>query len=79
MILENKVYMINPRKYYRGFSFVSAENTLEANRYIEKFMKDDPNNYSDSFGYTYVAQGDLLKNLYSTDKGIIFCGIEYVG
>lgn len=74
-----KVYKIEPRRYYHGMSLVAAESVEEANEFIDSFIKKDVHNYGDSWGYCYVSECDIIEDVFSENKGIVFCGIYYYG
>lgn len=74
------IYEIYPSKScYRGISLVAAETVEQANEFINEFIKSDPDNYEDSWGYSYVDGDDLLEHLFSDEPGIIKYGIYYYG
>ena len=75
----HNVYKINSTYYYFGVSFVAADNVDEANAFIDSFKKSDPENIFDSRGYENVTEDDVVDNLYSDIKGIVYKGICYTG
>ena len=75
----NKVYLVDPEKYYGGWNLVAAENAEEACNIIRAFQEQDPNNRLDSWGYSMVAEWDEIPDLYSPIKGIIYDHIYYNG
>lgn len=78
--MKYNVYEIEPRLgCYHGLSLVAAESVEEANRIIKEFIKSDPNNHMDSWGYSQVSEYDLIEGLYSEKDGIIHMGIYYYG
>ena len=77
--MKYKVYVIDSRAYYAGKSLVAAESAEEANKIIDAFIKDDPHNYADSWGYYHVDEYEAVEGVYSEQKGIIYRGIYYTG
>ena len=78
--MKYKVYEISPRlSCYRGLSLVAAESVEKANQIIRKFITDDPNNNMDSWGYSHVAEYNIIEGLYSEQEGIVHMGIYYYG
>ena len=75
----HNVYKINSKCYYSGISFVAADNADEANAFIDSFKKSDPENIFDSRGYENVTEDNVVDNLYSDIKGIIYKDIYYCG
>lgn len=73
------VYKIDSTNYYSGISLVVAENSKEANSFIDSFKKADINNYSHSRGYSYVEECDKLEGVFGDSKGITYYGIFYSG
>lgn len=76
-----KVYQVTTRyaRCFRGMSLVAAENANEANKIIDKEMKEDIHNYHDMWGYGTVDKNDIIENVYSEVKGIVLYGIYYCG
>lgn len=74
-----KVYKIDSVVCYFGFSLVSANNAIEANKFIEEFKKEDIGNRYNSFGYSFVDESDILEGIFSNEKGIVHYGICYGG
>ena len=74
-----KVYCINSKSCYRGLSLVAADNAEEANSIIERFKDFDKDNKLDSLGYELVDEDDVIKSVYSEEKGIMLYGIYYIG
>ena len=73
------IYEIYPSKScYRGISLVAAETVKQANEFISEFIKSDPHNDKDSWGYDYVDDSPL-EHLFSDEPGIIKYGIYYNG
>lgn len=72
-----KVYQIRSTCYYRGIGLVAAESVIEANKFIDNFIANDPNNTYDSWGCEHVNELDCIKILQSKEKGIILFGIYY--
>jgi hypothetical protein len=78
--MKYKVYEITPRLgCYQGFALVAANSAEEANHFIDKFIKDDPENKMDSWGYSKVSEHDVIEDAYSESEGIIRHGIFYYG
>ena len=77
--MKYKVYIIDSEGYYAGSSLVAAESAEEANKIIDAFVKDDPHNYADSWGYCHVDEYEAIEGIYSERKGIIYRGIYYTG
>lgn len=78
--MKCKVYRVTPRLgCYGGWSLVAAHTAEEANQIINKFIKDDPKNYMDSWGYDQVSEYDVVENVYSEQEGIVYMGIYYSG
>lgn len=78
--MNYKVYEVQPRLgCYRGLSLVAATSAEDANRIIKEFIKSDPNNHMDSWGYSQVSEYNLIEGLYSEKDGIIHMGIYYYG
>ena len=77
--MKYKVYVIDSKGYYAGKSLVAAESVEEANKIIDAFVKDDPHNYADSWGYCHVDEYEAIDGIYSEQKGIIYQGIYYSG
>ena len=78
--MKYKVYEISPKlSCYRGLSLVATESAEKANQIIRKFINDDPNNNMDSWGYSYVAEYNIIEGLYSEQEGIVHMGIYYYG
>ena len=79
-LIKYNVYEVRPRLgCYRGMSLVAAKSVEEANRIIKSFVKSDPKNFYDSWGYSQVFEHDLIEGLYSEKEGIIHMGIYYYG
>ena len=57
----------------------AAESAEEANKIIDAFVKDDPHNYCDSWGYCHVDEYEAVEGVYSEQKGIVYRGIYYTG
>ena len=74
-----KVYKIEPRRYYHGMALVAAESVEEANEFINSFIKKDVRNYGDSWRYCHVSEYDIIEDIFSKNKGIVFCEIYYYG
>lgn len=77
--MKYKVYVIDSESHYTGTSLVAAESAEEANKIIDTFVKDDPHNYCDSWGYCHVDEYEAIEGVYSEQKGIIYRGIYYTG
>lgn len=77
--MKYKVFIIDSEAYYSGKSIVAAESAEEANKFIDEFISNDPHNNSDSWGYSHVDEGDVLSDIYSEAKGIVYYGIHYTG
>lgn len=78
--MKYNVYEIEPRlSCYRGFSLVAAKSVEEANRIIKEFIKSDPQNHWDSWGYSQVSEYKLIENMYAEKEGIVHMGIYYYG
>ena len=78
--MKYKVYEVEPRlSCYHGMSLVAAESAVEANHIIQDFVKSDPKNLYDSWGYGRVSEYDLIEGVYSENKGIVHMGIYYYG
>ena len=77
--MKYKVYVIDSEAHYTGTSLVAAESAEEANKIIDAFVKDDPHNYCDSWGYCHVDEYEAIEGVYSEQKGIIYRGIYYTG
>ena len=78
--MKYRVYEIQPRlNCYRGLSLVAAKSVEEANRIIKEFIKSDPSNHMDSWGYGQVSEHGLIEGLYAEKDGIIHMGIYYYG
>ncbi len=78
--MKYNVYEIQPRLgCYHGLSLVAAESAEEANRIIKEFIKSDPKNHMDSWGYSQVSEYSLIEGLYSEKEGIVHMGIYYYG
>lgn len=73
-----KVYAVQPDVCYGGMALVAAENADEANSFIKRKKENDVNNSYDSWGYTSVVECDAISDVYSKEKGIVYCGIRYV-
>ena len=71
------VYRISSTSDYRGYSLVAAENSSQANVFIEAFKQSDPNNAYDSMGYNFVDESDRISNIYSDISGFILNRIYY--
>ena len=69
--MKYKVYVIDSKGYYAGKSLVAAECAEEANKIIDAFVKDDPHNHADSWGYCHVDEYEVIENIYSEQQG--FC------
>lgn len=74
-----KVYKVESELSYTGTSLVAARSAEEANKYIDDFRERDKDNKSDSWGYCYVNESDVLENIFSKESGIIDYGIRYSG
>lgn len=76
------VYLIDTHTGYFGTALVAAKNIEEANEFIAKYKQEDIGNEQNSLGFCNVDELDLLDNVYSNKKGIIFnaimCGGYYV-
>ena len=78
--MKYKVYEISPKlSCYHGMSLVAAESAEEANHIIKDFVKSDPKNFYDSWGYSQVSESNLIEGVYSENKGIVHMGIYYYG
>ena len=78
--MKYKVYEVTPRLgCYQGMSLVAANSAEDANRIIDKFIKDDPHNQMDSWGYSKVNEYDVIEGIYSEIEGIVHMGIFYYG
>lgn len=78
--MKYNVYEVRPRLgCYHGMSLVAAESAEEANRIIEDFVKSDPKNFYDSWGYGQVSESDLIEGVYSENKRIVHMDIHYCG
>mgnify|MGYP006981388353 FL=1 len=73
------VYVIYSASCYDGVSFVAAENAKEANKFIQERINNDPANITDSWGYCFVDEDDMLDDVFATRKGFVFSGIHYRG
>ena len=74
-----KVYKVEPQMFYHGMSLVAADSAEEANLFISDFKRYDTNNWSDSWGYCEVDEGDAIEGVFSERKGIVLYGIYYYG
>lgn len=72
-----KVYKIDPVGNYHGLGIVAAESVEEANKLIDEFKNQDIRDSMYSEGYSHVDSGDLIYDLYSERKGIIYQEIYY--
>ena len=78
--MKYRVYEISPKLgCYRGLSLVAAESAEKANQIIRKFIASDPNNNMDSWGYSLVAEYNIIEGLYSEQEGMVHMGIYYYG
>ena len=77
--MRYKVYVVDSDAYYAGKSFVAAESSEEANKFIDAFVHNDPHNHADSWGYCHVEEYDAIEDVYAERKGIIYYGIYYTG
>lgn len=78
--MKYKVYSVTPRLgCYQGLSLVAANSAEEANCIIDKFIKDDPKNHMDSWGYSKVSEHDVIEDIYSEIEGVVHMGIFYYG
>lgn len=78
--MKYKVYEVTPKlSCYRGLALVAAKSAEDANCCIDKFIKDDPENLDDSWGYSKVSEEDVIEVLHSEIEGIIYRGIYYCG
>jgi hypothetical protein len=76
--MKYNVYKIQPRLgCYRGLSLVAAKSIEEANCIIKDFVKSDPKNRMNSWGYSQVSKHDLVEGIYSEKEGIVHRGIYY--
>ena len=76
---QYKVYLIDPLCHYIGSALVAADSAEEANELIGKFKDSDTHNYLDSYGYSYVDEGNKIESVFSIRKGIVHFGIYYYG
>lgn len=74
------VYRISANQNcYSGEAFVGANTAEEANDHIRYFKECDKNNFSNSWGYSYVTEDDIEPHLFTDINGIITYGIWYSG
>jgi len=80
-IMDEKysVYKCSAKSAYSGISLIAADSVEEANQIISMFKENDKDNSFNSFGYSNIDEYDLMDNLYSTEKGILYFGIYYTG
>ena len=75
-----KVYHIQPNSScYAGFALVAAENAERANQFISYFKERDSSNRSNSRGYSFIDESDVIEGIYSEDDGILKYDIFYCG
>lgn len=72
-----KVYKVNSKMHYNGYSLVGARSVEEANEYINDLKTFDNHSACNSFGYEFVTEKDELNCIYATSAGIILHGIEF--
>lgn len=74
-----KVYHVTPASYYEGFALIAANSAAEVNEHIAEYKANDPDNRWDSFGFTYVDEGDVIDNISSSIEGFVYNNIFYTG
>lgn len=75
-----KCYIVEPRLgCYGGKAIVGATDANHANELIRKFKELDTHNESDSNGYDYVDEYDVIEGVVSERDGILHYGIYYHG
>lgn len=73
-----KVYCVHSKNHYNGSAYVAAENAEKANEIIRKYKENDPNNKSDSWGWSEVKENNYIDEL-SDIHGILDNDIRYYG
>lgn len=74
-----KVYHMEPAARYGGFVLIGAMSAGEANEYIADFKERDVHNFGNAYGWTYVYEEDIIKELTSSIAGIIYDCTYYNG
>ena len=74
-----KVYCVDAKSGYLGYSLVAADNAEKANKVIDSFKKFDEYNCLDSWGYSHVDESDVIDGLWAEHEGITYQGIIYHG
>ena len=66
-----KVYLVRPNLTYEGFALIAAEDAANANEIIADFKEKDYDNGYNSYGYCYVGEDSVIKELSADRKGFI--------
>lgn len=78
---QYKVYKVDTiSSCYTGYSLVAAKDANDAMEIINTFKERDKNNSLNSFGYYgIIDEDDVINEIYSIEKGIVYFGIQYIG